>query len=130
MNGFTDQLTKEEQAIVHELRNIIKKSDRRVKEKTGDIMGMEKAYVYEEDGVFKYGLAKTSKHYSFHSMVMYTYPEIAELIKHEFSKAKLQKGCVNFKKLQDISPGSFEKMIKSSARLDFSPVIQRLKKKK
>jgi len=130
MESFIDQLSKEERAIVLNLRDIIKQSDPRVKEKPGDIMGIEKAIVYEEDGVFKYGLVKTVRYYTFHSMVMYVYPEISKLIKNELKNSMLQKGCVNFKKLEDINLAIFEKMIKASAKLDFSPVIQRQKKNK
>jgi len=71
MNSFLDNLAEAERALVNSMRTIILQNDRAVTEKPGKIMQAKDAICYNQDGVFKYGLAHTSKGVTFHSMVMY-----------------------------------------------------------
>ena len=70
MASFLDALDPEDRVHVEKYRIKIRKIDTKVKEKVSKIMSIENALVYEQDGVFKYGLAKTKHHYTFHSILI------------------------------------------------------------
>ena len=127
---FLKSLPKNERDVVSALRKIVISSDKAVKEKVGKAMGGGDSLVYFEDDVFKYCIAKTKKYFSFHSLVMYSTPEIHKLAKESFPGAKLQKGCMNFTTLEMIPSGKFAKFMKASAKADFSPMIAHYKSRK
>jgi hypothetical protein len=127
---FLKSLPKEDREVLSALRKIVLDSDKSVKEKVGKAMGGGDSLVYFEDDVFKYCIAKTKKHFSFHSLVLYSTPELHRLAKEIFPDAKLQKGCLNFTALDDIPAVQFKKFMKASAKADFSPVIAHYKSRK
>jgi len=128
MKTFVDSLAVSDKQHIDNLRQTILRNDENVKEEPGKIMSVDKTLNYMQEGVFKYGLAKTEKHYSFHSMVMYAYPDIAKFVKANTKGLKLQKGCINFQNPKDFPPDVFTEMIKMSAEKDFSVVMKRYKK--
>ena len=128
MSSFVDALDQEEKATINTMRNIILSTDATVKEENGHIMSTQNTLNYNQEGVFKYGLAKTNDHYSFHSMVMYAYPEIADYIKSNTKGLKIRKGCINFTETSDFPIAVFREMMQRSAQMDFSPVLKRYKK--
>jgi hypothetical protein len=81
MDTFLTLLSAEEQKIINQMRELILNIDSSVKEKTGNMMSSKGYFIYEEDGVSKYGLAKTKNHFSFHSMVMNANPNVKDYIK-------------------------------------------------
>ena len=115
--------------IIDKLKKIILKYDKNVEVKEGKIMGTS-GFVFNQEGVFKYGLTKTKTGYSFHSMAMYANPDLFNDLKLKMTKAKFQKGCVNFKSLDDFPVDLFEEHMKKSAKCDFSMVINHYKNKK
>lgn len=127
---FLKSLPKSERDVVSALRKVVKQSDKAVTEKVGKAMGGGDSLVYFEEDVFKYCIAKTKKHFSFHSLIMYAAPELHKLAKESFPGAKLQKGCLNFTSLDDIPADKFTKFMKASAKADFSPIIAHYKSKK
>lgn len=130
-DSFISGLTEEEQSLISQLREIILASDTTVTEKVGKIMSSEGAFVYQQEGIFKYGLAKTTKHFTFHSMVMYAFPKVMELSKDRFTKKGVvfQKGCINFKTLDLISMQDFQEVLEYASKQDFSVVINHYKNK-
>jgi hypothetical protein len=130
MNSFLSQLTVEERNSINQMRKVILDIDSKVKEKIGDIMSSRNSFIYEESGVFKYGLAKTKNHFSFHSMVMYSNPEVRDFIVEKSESLRIQKGCVNFKDVSKFSIDLFRDFITISASADFSIVINHYKNKK
>jgi hypothetical protein len=116
--------------VLEKLRKIILKSDKTIKQGTGSVMGSTNGFVFTQEGVFKYGVNKTKTGYSFHSMAMYANPELHSDFKSKMKKIKFQKGCVNFKSLEDFPLDVFEEHIKKSAKCDFSMVINYYKNKK
>lgn len=128
--AFLQDLNSNEQSIIAKLRGIILSVDKTVSEKVGDIMSQKNAFVYQQEGVFKYGIAKAKNHISFHSMVMYAFPEIAEKYSSKFKGVKFQKGCINIKKLENLDVTLFEEMVRESSQKDFSGVIKHYKNKK
>lgn len=127
---YLNSLSADDKKVLSTLRKIVKDNDKSVKEKVGKAMGGGDSLVYNEDDVFKYCIAKTKKHYSFHSLIMYATPALYKLAQELFPKAKMQKGCLNFTSLEQIKPVDFTKFMKASAKADFSGIIAHYKSKK
>ncbi len=109
----------------------IRTIDSTVREKSGKIMSQE-GVVFEQEGVFKYGLTQTKKHYSFHSMVMYSDPMVMAFTKQILAacNVRIQKGCVNFESINDLPLSLFEQILRASVQADFSQTISHYKAKK
>jgi len=129
MTSFADVLTGTDKTLVNKLRKIIVTRDSAVTEKPGQIMRAKGALCYNEDGVFKYGLARTAKGFTFHSMVMYANPDIANFAKARLKGVRFQKGCLNIASLEDFDVDAFDEMLRLSAGKDFGPVITHYKKR-
>lgn len=130
MKSFLTNISSSDKEIVESLQAIIIKKDSLVSERVGKLMNIEGAFIYEQEGIFKYGLAKTSKHFTFHSMVMYAFPEIMDLSKKSFigKGIKFQKGCINFLNISSISIQAFQDVLESSSKKNFELVINHYKK--
>lgn len=130
VSEYLSSLTKEQKEVVSTLRKIVLESDKSVKEKVGKAMGGGDSLVYFEEDVFKYNIAITKNHYTFHTLIMYATPALHKLAQDSFPAAKLQKGCINFKSLQEIPADKFTKFMNKSAKADFAPMIAHYKSKK
>jgi hypothetical protein len=119
-----------EDQVIEKLKEIVAITDKQVTEREGSFMGNESCTIYEQEGVYKYAICKTAKGYTFHSMPMYVFREIAELTKSELPEVKLQKGCFNFKSPENLPAEGFQRIIKLSAETDYSGVIAHHKNKK
>lgn len=131
IDSFINDLISKELDIIDQLRNIIKSNDTLITERVEKIMSSNGAIVYEQDGIFKYGLAKTKNHFTFHSMVMYAFPKVMEFSKQHLTGKgiKFQKGCINFSTLDLLSIQSFQEVLALSAKQNFETVINHYKKK-
>ena len=127
MNSFIDGLPVVQRRLVNRLRKIIRDTDKAVTEAPGVIMRAKDPLCYSQDDVFKYGLTRTARGYTFHSMVMYANPDIADFAKARLRTVKFQKGCLNISSLEDLDFGAFEEMLRLSAAKDFRPVIEHYK---
>lgn len=123
-------LNAEDRSVFETFRNIIQETDTAVTEKVSKVMNIENALVYLHDDVFKYALAKTTRHFTFHSMVMYANPAIMEDLKSKLKKVKFQKGCINFISPGDFPADVFRELMATSAKCDYSAVIEHYRKKK
>ena len=130
MNTFLLELSEKEKEIINQMRGSILKMDVKVIESIGNIMSSKDCFIYKEEGVFKYGLARTKNHFSFHSMIMYSNQEVRKFIMNNSKELKIQKGCVNFNDLNNFPLDLFREFLSISAKADFSPVINHYKKKK
>ena len=129
MTSFVDSLSGTEKTLINKLRKTILSSDSAVIESPGKIMGANDALCYKENDVMKYGLARTALGFTFHSMVMYANPDIAQFVKANLTSIKLQKGCFNIPALSALDQNAFEQMMSLSAKKDFQPVIDHYKTK-
>lgn len=127
---YINSLPQNEKEIIQQFRKIILETDKTVTEELGKIMSIDNTLNYNQDGVFKYGLAITSRHISFHSMVMYANPILIESLKEKLMKVTFQKGCINFNTLADFPVSVFKQHLKASAKIDFLPVINHYKNRK
>ena len=127
MTSFIDTLAPAQKRLVNRLRKTIRREDKAVREAPGQIMRAKDALCYNEQGVMKYGLARTARGYTFHSMVMYANADIADFTKTRLKGVKFQKGCLNIAALEDFDFDAFEEMLALSAAKNFSPVIAHYK---
>lgn len=111
------------------MRDVILEADTSVKERVGDFMNHKGGLIYEEQEVFKYGLIKAKKYYTFHSMVMYVQPDAWTFIAAQPLDLKIQKGCINFRNIEDFPMDVFERFMQLCASKDFSGVIERYRRK-
>jgi hypothetical protein len=130
MNTFLSELPEEENIAINKMRELILEIDSNVNEKVGDIMSSKNCFRYEESGAFKYGLAKTKNHFSFHSMVMYVNSEVRNFIEKNSAYLTIQKGCVNFRDVENFPLDLFKEFMTLSASADFSSVVNHYKNKK
>ena len=129
ISDFINSQSEEAKEVFKTLDTLIRKYDKNITVEVGSIMSVKEALVYKQDNVFKYGLTVTKNHFSYHSMVMYAYPNVLEEFKATSKGIKFQKGCFNFKSLQNIDLSNFEAFLKDSAEQDFTPVINQYKNK-
>ncbi len=127
---FLDHQSDESRKTFTVLHALIQSHDSKVVSSVGSIMSVKEAIIYKEAGVFKYGLTATKNHFSYHSMVMYAYPETLTSFKSVSKNIKFLKGCFNFKSLADINVPALEQFLHSSSNQDFSKVIHHYKKRK
>lgn len=130
VDEFVLTLPKSTTQTISQFRRIILESDKEVKEVLGSIMSIVNTLNYEQEGVFKYGLAVTKNHISFHSMVMYANPLLMDHLKGQLVDVRFQKGCINFSGLEDFPSTVFEEHLRLSASVDFSSAINRYRIKK
>jgi len=130
ISDFINSQSEEAKEVFKTLDILIRKHDKTVTVEVSSIMSVKEALVYKQDNVFKYGLTVTKNHFSYHSMVMYAYPKVLEEFKAASKGIKFQKGCFNFKSLQNINLSNFESFLKTSGQQDFSRVINHYRNKK
>ena len=106
--------------MLTQLAGFIRKHDKSVKEVVGPMMGRE-ALLYCLGTFPKYALTSTKGYMSLHSMVMYGCAPLREKFLEQLPGAKFQKGCLNFKKPEDLPMKIAEQMIKESAEVEFPP---------
>jgi len=126
--SFVEKLSGNEKEQINLFRETILANDSAVIETVDKIMTVDNTLNYMQDGVFKYGLAKTDNHYSLHSMVMYAYPELGDWLKSKKLKIKILKGCINFEDLDLFPLKVLEEFISLSAEKDFVPIVKKYKK--
>ena len=127
---YISTLSQTEQQAISQFRKVILENDKVVSESFGKFMSNPNAINYNEQGVFKYGLTVAKNYISFHSLVMYSNPQLMDELKLKLPKAKFQKGCINFKSLDEFPESVLIDHMQISSKIDFSPVINRYLKKK
>ena len=128
---YFDSFEAKERSILSKFHEAVMRNDPMVKCVIARVMSIEQALIYQEQGVFKYALAKTKGYFTLHNMIMYAYPEIKKVLDDHVKKTgglKFQKGCINFKSADDFPLEVFGAFIKKSAQMDFSKIIARYKK--
>lgn len=124
VEDFLKQQTEEARQVFETLDGLIQAHDARVSVEVGSIMRVKEALVYKEEGVFKYGLTATKNHFSYHSMIMYAFPEVLADFKKANKGIKFQKGCFNFYTAKSLHLPSLTRFLALSANMDFGPVIR------
>jgi hypothetical protein len=125
---ISDQ-NKDDAKLLAVLHNIILSKDESVSASIGKMMGSE-MIIYNDCGMFKYGLAKVKKYLSLHLLPMYCSPEIYERYKKILPGAKFQKGCINFTNENELPPSTVSKLISDCSKVDMTAIKNKVQKSK
>jgi hypothetical protein len=121
----------ERQPLLNAIHNVIVKNDTTVTATVGSMMGKEMILYNCE--MFKYGLASTKDYMSLHCMPIYMNPPVHAKYSALLPKAKLQKGCINFKNEAEMPLDVVSQLITDCAKIDLLAELEKYraaKKKK
>jgi hypothetical protein len=105
----------ERKKLLTNIHKIILETNSRVKPRIGEMMGKE-MIMYEIDGAFTYALASVKSHMSLHNIIMYGHAPLYSKYSELFSKAKFQKGCINFKNEEQMPLDIVKQFMADSAK--------------
>jgi hypothetical protein len=117
---YLETLEPARKEVLNAIRKLVLKHDKKVVEVVSSLMSKQ-MLIYNCDGHFKYALAATKTGMTFHSLVMYGYPELHAKYVKLLPKAKFQKGCINFIKPEQMPLEVVDEMMKDFAKCEFPP---------
>jgi hypothetical protein len=123
---FLSKQTPENSIILSEINDIIINADKTVTGEIGSMMGIE-MILYKAKGLFKYGLSITKNHFSLHLMPIYASPTLHARYATLMNKAKFQKGCINFKKAEEMPLDIVRELLNDCARIDILALMEKYK---
>jgi hypothetical protein len=126
---FISKQLPERQTQLTALHDSIIKNDTTVKAEIGPMMGQE-IIIYNAPGTFKYGLGSNKNHMTLHVLPMYGSSVIHSKYKALLSKAKFQKGCINFKNEDEMPLNIVEELIKDCSKIDMLKIREAYLKEK
>jgi len=126
VTDFLSKQTPENRLILSEINDIIIKADKTVTAEIGLMMGIE-MILYKAKGSFKYGLSITKNHFSLHLMPIYGSPTLHAKYANLLNKAKFQKGCINFKKAEDMPLDIVRELLNDCAKIDLIALMEMYK---
>ncbi len=112
---------KELLAAIHK---IIVSTDKKSEPKVGEMMGKE-MIIYNSKGMMKYALSNVKAHMSLHVLPMYGSIKIHSTYKKLLSKAKFQKGCINFKTAEEMPLDIVKDLISDCAKIDLNAFFKK-----
>ena len=125
---FLSKQTPENSLILSEIHDIIMNADKTVTAEIGPMMGIE-MILYKAKGFFKYGLSITKNHFSLHLMPIYGAPTLHAKYAKLLNKAKFQKGCINFKKADEMPLDIVRELLNECAGIDIIALMEKWKKR-
>ena len=126
VTDFLSKQTPENRLILSEINDIIIDADKTVSAEIGLMMGIE-MILYKAKGFFKYGLSITKTHFSLHLMPIYGSPTLHAKYKILLNKAKFQKGCINFKKAEEMPLNIVRELLIDCAKVDLLALMEKYK---
>lgn len=115
--------------ILSSIHKMITMADKNVKPKVGKMMGKE-MIIYDCDGMMKYALSNVKAHISLHVLPMYGSVKIHTTYKKLLSKAKFQKGCINFTAAEEMPLSIVQDLIRDCSKIDLRALFQKPAAKK
>jgi hypothetical protein len=107
----------ERQGILTNIHTIIIEEDKTVVPVLEPMMGKE-MIIYKGKGSMKYGLANVKNYMSLHLLPMYGSNELYTKYKGLLSKAKFQKGCINFTTADEMPLEVVRQFIAECSKID------------
>jgi hypothetical protein len=117
------------QQLLSEIHSIITDADPAVVPVVGSMMSKE-MIVYQQQGVFKYGLASVKQYISLHIMPIYMDKSLHAKYADLLPSAEFQKGCINVKNAAEVSLLVLKQLYVDCAKVDIAAVLAARKKKK
>jgi hypothetical protein len=114
--------------LLFAIHQMIIDTDKKVIAKIDSMMGKE-MIIYKCSDIFKYGLASVKNYMSLHIMPMYGSAKIYDKYVKLLSKAKFQKGCINFKNEDEMPLDILKQLINDCAKVDMAALMAQFKNK-
>lgn len=111
----------ERRELLERLHEVIVANDSTVVAVVEPMMGKE-MIVYKARGQMKYALASGRQYMSLHAMPIYAKPALREKYEALLPGAGFQKGCVNFKKEEEVPADIIGRMISDCAPVDLAAI--------
>ncbi|MEO6520212.1 MAG: hypothetical protein ABIN91_00920 [Mucilaginibacter sp.] len=111
------------QPLIETIHSLILKHDQSVEATVGNLMGKE-MIIYNDRGSFKYALGVGKDLLSLHCLPIYMNPELHGKYQALLPKAKVQKGCINFKGETDMPLNVVASLIDDCAPIDLIAIRQ------
>jgi len=126
---FLSRQAPERKETLLAINDIIINEDNNINAEVGKMMGQE-MILYKASGVFKYGLSSVKSHMSLHLMPIYGDSKLHSEYKKLLTKAKFQKGCINFKKENEMPLNIIRDLLKDCAKVDLIEMMKNAKRNK
>lgn len=132
MEDFFEKLNTQDANFLRPYAELIREKDSGLEVKVQPVMSVALGLNFLQEGVMKYALTRTQQHFSFHTMVMYAFPEVKALTENllEGTKAKIQKGCINFRNTEELPINIFNEIIDISVQQPFETVVAHYQRNK
>jgi hypothetical protein len=111
--------------LLSEIHEIIITEDPKTVAEVGKMMSKE-MILYKTGGIFKYGLASNKEYMSLHAMPIYGAPRIHEKYRKLLPQCNFQKGCINFKQIDDLD--IMRQLIADCAAVDLLALMAEMRK--
>jgi hypothetical protein len=125
---FLDSLESPKKELLTRIHKQILKTNKQVSPEVSGMMGKE-MLVYKLGGFMLYALSNMKSHMSLHLIPMYGCAPIHAKYSKLLNKAKFQKGCINFKKQEDMSEEVVENLLKECSKVDMQALLEKYKRK-
>ena len=126
VDEYLSGLQLDRRVALSEINAIIISTDKNTVAKVGMMMGKE-MILYHSAGYFIYGLTDAKAYMSLHLMPIYGSPELHVKYKALLPRAKFQKGCINFKSIDDMPSEIVKQLISDAAKLDWAAIVAKYK---
>lgn len=124
---FLNQQEPDRKKLLSSIHKIIVETNPKAEARIGKMMGKE-MILYETEGAFTYALSSGKSHMSMHNIIMYSHKPVYDKYSKLFTKAKLQKGCINFKNSEEMPLEIVKEFMKDSQKA--SPIYLKMYKER
>jgi hypothetical protein len=125
---FIDALESPRKEAISSIHKIILKTNKGLIAEVADMMGKQ-MLIYKNRGFFTYALSSVKSHMSLHLMPIYGSPALHEKYAKLLQQAKFQKGCINFKKAEEMPLKMVEQLMIECSKVDMEVLMEKFKKK-
>ena len=125
---YLDKQEPERKKLMSAIHKIVMEADKKVEPSVEKMMGVEMIQYKYEGEIFLYALASNKDYMSLHLMPMYSGKPIHDKFSKLLSKAKFQKGCINFANAEAMPLGIVKDLMQACANVDMSPFFEHYRK--
>jgi uncharacterized protein YdhG (YjbR/CyaY superfamily) len=126
---FLAQLESPRKEILTSIHELILQTNKKVVPEVAPMMGKEMIQ-YKLAGHFIYALSSVKSHMSLHLMPIYSNPTLHAKYAKLLNKAKFQKGCINFKKAEEIPLNTMKQLLTDCSNIDYLAIVAKYMEKK
>lgn len=129
ISNFISKQPTERQILLNRIHEIIIQKDETIHATIESMMGKE-MIVYKSSGIFKYGLSSVKNYMSLHIMPIYGSSVLYSNYKKLLPLANFQKGCINFKNVEEMPLDIVEQLIMDCSTIDLAKMKEEYLKSK